>query len=121
GIATALLNGGFGVTLLDVNADALARGAQAIAGNLDGLVARGRIDREERDRRLGSLAVGSDFALLKDADLIIEAVFEKMDVKKEIFRRLDAVAKPGAVLATNTSYLSVETLAHETVRPRDVI
>lgn len=121
GIATALLQAGLSVTLIETAQDR-AEAAQAnIAKNLDGAVKRGKIDAPTRDRLLGALDIGVGVKALAQADLVIEAVFEDIEVKLDIFARLDAVCKPGAILATNTSYLDVNRIAAATSRPQDVI
>lgn len=122
GIATAALLSGLKVTLLEMSPEA-AEGAQArVAGNLRGALSRGKID-ADRFAHLTerALTLSTRYEDLAQADLIIEAVFEEMDVKKQVFARLDAVARPGAVLATNTSYLDVDEIAAVTSRPGDVL
>lgn len=111
GIAVALLDAGFPVTVVETSEAARAAGRQRITGLLDRNVKSGRLRAAEKDERLQSLAVVVDYNALKDADLIIEAVFEDMAVKTAIFRELSGLAKPGAVLATNTSYLDVGEIA----------
>ena len=119
GIATACLLSGLSVTLVETSEEALARGRDTVARNLDGAVARGKMSEA---RRAGvDLTAAVEVGALDDADLVVEAVFEEMDVKKEVFGRLDAVAKRGAVLATNTSYLDVDEIAASTSRPEDGI
>ena len=122
GIATAAVLNGLGVTLVERDeAAALAAGA-TIARNLEAAERRGKLDAEGMRRILdGGLATGVDVADLADCDLLIEAVFEDMDAKRAVFAELDRVAKPGAVLATNTSYLDVDAIAAATSRPGDVI
>ena len=121
GIATALLQAGLDVTLIETAQDR-AEAAQAnVARNLDGAVKRGKIDAATRKRLLDALQIGVGVEPLADADLVIEAVFEDMDVKLDIFSRLDGVCKAGAILATNTSYLDVNRIAAATSRPQDVI
>ncbi|MDW3224397.1 MAG: 3-hydroxyacyl-CoA dehydrogenase NAD-binding domain-containing protein [Paracoccaceae bacterium] len=122
GIATAALLSGLQVVLLEMTDEAaeLARGR--ITSNLAGALKRGKIGQDAHDSMLTSaLVIATEYDGLKDADLVIEAVFEEMDVKKTVFRQLDAVCKPGAILATNTSYLDVNEIAAETSRPGDVI
>ena len=119
GIATACLLSGLSVTLVETSEEALARGRDTVARNLDGAVARGKMSEA---RRAGvDLTAAVEVGALEDADLVVEAVFEEMEVKKEVFGRLDAVAKRGAVLATNTSYLDVDEIAASTSRPEDGI
>lgn len=122
GIATAALLSGLTVTMLEMTSEAAETAKGRISGNLQGALKRGKISKEQFDsltEKALSLATGYD--ALKDADLVIEAVFEDMEVKKKVFAQLDAVCKPGAVLATNTSYLDVNEIAAATSRPSDVI
>ena len=119
GIATACLLAGLPVTMVEATPEALERGQGTVARNLDGAVARGKMTAEAREA--ASLTASADMDALADADLVVEAVFEEMDVKKTVFRRLDEVARQGAVLATNTSYLDVDEIAAVTGRPRDVL
>ncbi|RMD48027.1 MAG: 3-hydroxyacyl-CoA dehydrogenase [Alphaproteobacteria bacterium] len=121
GISAAALAGGLEVAMVERDEAAAEAGAGRVRAIFERDVAKGRRSEAERDAILGRFSAGTDYAALADADLIIEAVFEDMDVKKEVFRRLDAVARPGAVLATNTSYLDVNEIASATSRPADVI
>ena len=122
GIATSALLAGLDVVLIEVTKDALKAAKGRIAGNLAGALKRGKIDQTRHDHLLGEmLTLSMDDADLRQADLIIEAVFEDMEVKKQVFARLEAVAKPGAVLASNTSYLDIDEIAAGTSRPKDVI
>ncbi|WFP63963.1 3-hydroxyacyl-CoA dehydrogenase NAD-binding domain-containing protein [Mesorhizobium sp. WSM4904] len=121
GIAMAFANGGFPVTLLETSAEALWRGLATIEKNYAVSVGRGSLSEEAKQQRLDLFRGSTDYADLGDCDLIIEAVFEDMAVKKEVFGRLDTVAKPGAILATNTSYLDVNAIAASTSRPQDVL
>lgn len=121
GIAICFANAGIPVTLLDVSAEALARGQQAIAAAYASMVKRGRISEQERAERVGLISGSSSYEALQDADVIVEAVFENMDLKKRIFSRLDEIAKPGALLATNTSTLDIDEIAAATRRPAEVI
>ena len=121
GIAMCFANAGIPVTLLDMNAAALERGMGVIARNYQSMVDRGRISAEEKSRRLALIRTELEYSRLGDADVIVEAVFESMALKHDIFRALDAVAKPGAVLATNTSTLDIEAIAAVTSRPDAVI
>jgi 3-hydroxyacyl-CoA dehydrogenase len=121
GIAICFANAGIPVTLLDVSAASLDRGLATVARTYQSMVDRGRLTSTEAEQRLGLIRTTLDYAELGDADVIIEAVFESMDLKREVFAKLDAVAKRGAVLATNTSTLDIETLANVTTRPADVI
>ncbi|WP_434615675.1 3-hydroxyacyl-CoA dehydrogenase NAD-binding domain-containing protein [Azospirillum sp. B2RO_4] len=121
GIAIAALDGGFQAVLVERDDAALERGVQRIADHYAGRVAAGKLDGAVAADREARLTAGTDWTLLSDADLIIEAVFEDLAVKQEVFRRLDAVARPGAVLASNTSYLDLDAIAAVTARPQDVI
>ncbi|MEO1115926.1 MAG: 3-hydroxyacyl-CoA dehydrogenase NAD-binding domain-containing protein [Pseudomonadota bacterium] len=122
GIATAALLAGFDVTMTERDQAGLDRGKATITSNLDGAVKRGKLTSEARETILSQkLSTATDLAALAGADLIIEAVFEDMGVKREIFETLDKVARPGAVLASNTSYLDVNQIAAATSRPQDVV
>jgi 3-hydroxyacyl-CoA dehydrogenase len=121
GIALAFLNAGLPVRLAEVNATALEKGSQRIRETIQSNVHRGRISEDEGARRIGNLQVTSSIQDLASADLIIEAVFENLALKKDIFAKLDTIAKPGAVLATNTSTLDVDVIAAATKRPGDVL
>ncbi|WP_421980895.1 3-hydroxyacyl-CoA dehydrogenase NAD-binding domain-containing protein [Roseibium sp.] len=122
GIATAALLAGFDVTMTERDQAGLDRGKATITSNLDGAVKRGKLTSEARETILSqNLSTATELDALGDADLIIEAVFEDMGVKSEIFETLDKVAKPGAVLASNTSYLDVNEIAAATSRPHDVV
>jgi 3-hydroxyacyl-CoA dehydrogenase len=121
GIATALLEAGFPTLLIDTQADALQRAQSRIAEVQMRAVGQGRIDQAEAQARLERLVPGGDLALARDADLVIEAVFEDMAVKTAVMAELDRVMKPNAILATNTSYLNVDTLAAATGRTDRVL
>ena len=121
GIGLAFLNAGLPVTLIESNQTALDRGLTRIRETIEGNVARGRLAAREGQARLARLRPSLDYADLGAADFIVEAVFEKLSLKKEIFVKLDAVAKPGAVLASNTSTLDVDQIAAATKRPGDVV
>ncbi len=122
GIAVACLLSGLSVVLIERDGEAVAKARKGIEKTLEGSVKRGKLKAEKRDAILSDkLLTTDDYASLSDADLIIEAVFESMEVKKEVFAKLDAVAKPGAVLASNTSYLDVDEIAAATSRPGDVL
>jgi 3-hydroxyacyl-CoA dehydrogenase len=121
GIAMSLANAGIPVTLIETTDEALQRGLATIGKNYRATAARGGLSNEEVERRIGLIrgAIGLEGAA--DADLVIEAAFENMALKKEIFGALDRIAKPGAVLATNTSTLDVDEIAQATRRPGDVL
>jgi 3-hydroxyacyl-CoA dehydrogenase len=121
GIAIAALDGVFQAVLVERDDAALERGVQRIADHYAGRIAAGKLDGAVAADREARLTAGTDWTLLSDADLVIEAVFEDLAVKQEVFRRLDAVARPGAVLASNTSYLDLDAIAAVTARPQDVI
>ena len=122
GIATAALLSRLSVTLLEMSADAGEAARGRITGNLAGALKRGKISAEQHEAMLQkALSITTQYDDLGQVDLVIEAVFEEMDVKKTVFRELDRVCKPGAVLATNTSYLDVNEIAATTSRPADVI
>ena len=122
GIATAALLSGLSVTLLEMTDEAAKAARERISGNLQGALKRGKISQDRFDHLTGTaLKVETDYLSLAQADLVIEAVFEDMGVKKQVFGKLDAVCKKGAVLATNTSYLDVNVIAQATSRPGDVI
>jgi len=121
GIAMCFANAGIPVTLLDTSQDALSRGLATIRGNYATSVARGSMTQTNADRALACIHTTDRDADLGDADVIVEAVFEDLALKKEVFRRLDAVAKPGALLATNTSTLDVDAIAAATSRPQSVL
>ncbi|MFN3546537.1 MAG: 3-hydroxyacyl-CoA dehydrogenase NAD-binding domain-containing protein [Mesorhizobium sp.] len=121
GIAMSFLNGGIPVTILEMTKEALDRGIANMEKNYAISVQRGSMTEEAKDKRMGLLTGTTDYADLTDCDLIIEAVFEEMAVKKEVFGKLDKVAKPGAILASNTSYLDVNEIAASTSRPADVL
>lgn len=121
GIAMSFANGGIPVTILETNREALDRGLGVIEKNYSISVSRGSISETEKVARMGLLAGTTDYNELADCDLIIEAVFEEMAVKREVFTKLDSVAKAGAVLASNTSYLDINDIAATTNRPADVV
>jgi 3-hydroxyacyl-CoA dehydrogenase len=121
GIAMCLANAGIPVTILETTDDALRAGFAKIEKNYAATVSKGRLSQEDMDRRMGLMTGTTDYADLGPADIVIEAVFEDMALKKDIFGKLDAVMKPGAILATNTSTLDIDEIASATKRPADVI
>jgi 3-hydroxyacyl-CoA dehydrogenase len=121
GIAMTFLDAGIPVTILEANAEALERGVAAIRRNYESGVKRGKLAAEDVEKRMALLWPTLLYDDVKDADLVIEAVFESMDVKEKVFRQLDLVAKQGAILATNTSTLDVDRIAAFTFRPQDVV
>ncbi|PWR18022.1 3-hydroxyacyl-CoA dehydrogenase NAD-binding domain-containing protein [Zavarzinia compransoris] len=121
GIAMSFANAGIPVTLLETRAEALEKGLATIRANYEATAAKGRITAAEVEARTGLIRGSLDYQDLAGADLVIEAVFESMAVKHEVFRTLDAVCKAGAVLATNTSTLDIDRIAEVTGRPQDVV
>ncbi len=121
GIAICFVNAGIPVTVIETKQEALTKGLERITSTLDADLKRGRLSPEEHSRRVGLVKGGLGLEATADADIIIEAVFEEMPIKKEIFTTLDRIAKPGAILATNTSYLDVNEIAAVTSRPQDVL
>ncbi len=121
GIAMNFANAGVPVTLLETSQEALDRGLKTIRTNYENTAKRGGMKAEDVEKRMALITPTLDYNALKDADVIIEAVFETMEVKETVFKKLDEVAKPGAILATNTSGLDVNQIASYTKRPGDVI
>lgn len=121
GIAINFLSAGIPVTLIDRDAAALERAVDTIRANYVANAAKGRIAHDDVERIMERLTATLDFAALYTCDLVIEAIFEDMAVKVDTFRRVDAVARPGAILATNTSFLDVDAIAAATARPADVL
>ncbi|MFG1223502.1 3-hydroxyacyl-CoA dehydrogenase NAD-binding domain-containing protein [Xanthobacter wiegelii] len=121
GIAVALADAGLPVTLVERDGEAAAAGLARVRDLYARPVKSGRLTQAEADRRLAGIGATADWQALAAADLVIEAAFEDMAVKQDIFRRLDQVAKPGAVLASNTSYLDLDAIAAATARPQDVV
>ncbi|WP_313806559.1 3-hydroxyacyl-CoA dehydrogenase NAD-binding domain-containing protein [Sphingobium sp.] len=121
GISMNFLSAGIPVTIVEMAQEALDRGAALMRKNYEATAAKGRMTSEQVERSMALLTTTLDFDALKECDLIIEAVYENMDVKKAIFARLDGIAKPGAMLASNTSYLSIDEIGAATGRPQDVL
>jgi 3-hydroxyacyl-CoA dehydrogenase len=121
GIAMNFANVGIPVTVVEVKQDALERGLGVVRKNYENTASKGRMTTQDVEKRMALLTGTTDFDAVKDADIIIEAVFEEMPIKKEVFAKLDALAKPEAVLATNTSTLDVNEIASATRRPESVI
>ncbi|MBV8211131.1 MAG: enoyl-CoA hydratase/isomerase family protein [Burkholderiaceae bacterium] len=121
GIAMAFANAGFPVTLIEADATALDRGRNIIRDNYAASVARGGLAQAEMDRRMERIVPTLSFNDAAGADLIVEAVFEDLEVKRKVFKQLDRIARQGAIFATNTSYLSVTSIAGFTRRPQDVV
>jgi 3-hydroxyacyl-CoA dehydrogenase len=121
GIAMSFATAGIPVTLIEINDAALERGLAIIDRNYAGSVKRGKLSEEKAAACRSLISASTDYASLADVDLVIEAVFEDPTLKKQIFARLDDACKPGAILATNTSYQDVDAIAAVTQRPQDVI
>jgi 3-hydroxyacyl-CoA dehydrogenase len=121
GIAMNFLNVGIPVTLLEVKQDALERGVGVIRKNYENTASKGKLTMEQVEQRMALLKPTLTYNDLAQADLIIEAVFETMAIKRDVFGTLDKVAKKGAILASNTSYLSIDEIASATSRPQDVV
>ncbi len=121
GITLALANGGIPVTVLETDQQALDNGLKMARGTYEASVKRGSLSQSDMEERLQRISGTIDYADIADADIVIEAVFEDMDLKKQIFNRLDEICKPGAILATNTSSLDINEIAALTNRPADVI
>ncbi|WP_067109730.1 3-hydroxyacyl-CoA dehydrogenase NAD-binding domain-containing protein [Sphingopyxis granuli] len=121
GIMMNFLQKGFPCTIVEMQQEALDRGLGVVRKNYDASAAKGRFKPEQVDQMMGLITPALELEALADCDLIIEAVYENMDVKKEIFGKLDKIAKPGAILASNTSYLDVNEIAASTGRPGDVL
>ncbi|HET7528006.1 MAG TPA: 3-hydroxyacyl-CoA dehydrogenase NAD-binding domain-containing protein, partial [Burkholderiaceae bacterium] len=121
GISMNFLNAGIPVTILEMKQDALDRGIATIRKNYEAQVKKGKLKPDVYDKRMGLLKSTLSYDDIKDADMVIEAVFEDMGVKEKVFKKLDEVMKPGAILASNTSTLDVNAIAAFTKRPQDVI
>ncbi|RJT24283.1 3-hydroxyacyl-CoA dehydrogenase [Chakrabartia godavariana] len=121
GISMNFLQAGIPVTIVEMAKDALDRGVGVIRKNYEASAAKGRFTTDKVEAMMGLLTPSLSFDDLADCDLVIEAVYENMDVKKEVFGKLDAIVKPGAILASNTSYLDVNEIASATRRPADVL
>jgi 3-hydroxyacyl-CoA dehydrogenase len=121
GISMNFLSAGIPVTIVEMGQEALDRGTGVMLRNYEASAAKGKLTAEQVGKAMGLLTPTLDFAALADCDLIIEAVYENMDVKKEVFAKLDRIAKPGAILASNTSYLDINEIAASISRPADVV
>jgi len=121
GISMNFLSAGIPVTIVEMQQEALDRGTATIRKNYEATAAKGRMKPEQVEAAMAALTPTLDFDALGECDLIIEAVYENMEVKQEIFTRLDGIAKPGAILASNTSYLDIDEIAACTARPQDVV
>jgi 3-hydroxyacyl-CoA dehydrogenase len=121
GIAMNFLNAGIAVVLLEVKQEALEKGVGQIRKNYEGSMKKGKLTQEQLDTRMGMLTPSLSYDAFKDVDLVIEAVFEDIGVKEKVFKTLDDVCKPGAILASNTSTLNMDKIAAFTKRPGDVV
>jgi 3-hydroxyacyl-CoA dehydrogenase len=121
GISMNFLSAGIPVTIVEQQQEALDRGTGVIRKNYEATASKGKMSAEQVEGAMGLLTPSLSLEDLADCDLIIEAVFENMDVKKEVFGKLDRICKPGAILASNTSYLNVDEIAASTSRPEDVV
>ncbi len=120
GISMNFLSAGFPVTIVEANEKALERGVGVMRGNYENTAKKGRLTTEQVERNMALLTPSMSLDELADCDLVIEAVFENMEIKKEIFGKLDPIVKQGAILASNTSYLDIDEIARSTQRPQDV-
>jgi 3-hydroxyacyl-CoA dehydrogenase len=121
GITMNFLNAGIPVVLLEMKQEALDKGLATIRRNYENSMKKGKLKPEQVEQRMAAVTGTLSYDAFADVDLVIEAVFENMDVKKTVFETLDKVCKPGAILASNTSYLNVDTIAGFTKRPQDVV
>ena len=121
GIAQVAAQAGYDVTLRDIGEDALRRGTTAIEKSFARFVEKGRLTAEDRDAALARITTTTDIEAANDADIVVEAVFERLDVKREVFQALDKIAREDAVLATNTSAIPITQIAAVTERPESVV
>ncbi len=121
GIAMSFANAGIPVTVVETAQEALDKGLAKIKGNYAATVQKGRLSQTDMDKRLALIRGTLNLGQAADADIVIEAVFERMDVKQDLFRKLDGIMQQGAILATNTSTLDVDRIAAATTRPQDVV
>ncbi len=121
GIAMSFADAGIPVKVLETSQEALDKGLGTVRNNYERMVRSGRISAEQRDERLGRIEGVLDYSAIGDADVVVEAVYENLDLKKQIFEKLDATMKEGAVLASNTSALDLDQMAAMTKRPEDVV
>jgi 3-hydroxyacyl-CoA dehydrogenase len=120
GISMCFANAGIPVTIVETSREALDRGLATVSKNYENTVKRGGLKADDMERRVKLMNGTTDIEAVRDADMVVEAVFEEMDLKKQVFAKLDKLAKPNAVLATNTSYLNVNEIAKATERPPSV-
>jgi 3-hydroxyacyl-CoA dehydrogenase len=121
GITMNFVNAGLPVTIVETSQEALDRGLKVVRGNYERSARNGRFTMDEVERRMALITPSLSYDDFADVDMVVEAVFERMDIKKDVFARLDAICKPGAVLATNTSFLNIDEIASATNRPESVI
>jgi 3-hydroxyacyl-CoA dehydrogenase len=121
GITMSFINAGLPVVLLESSQDALERGLAAIRRNYQGALRKGSLTESSLEERLALITPTLEYQRLRDLDLVVEAVFERMDVKQQVFQKLDEVVRPGAILASNTSTLDLDAIARFTRRPQDVL
>jgi 3-hydroxyacyl-CoA dehydrogenase len=121
GISMNFLNAGIPVTILETKPEAIERGVGVMRKNYEGQVRKGKLKPDQYEQRMALLTTTLAYDDIRDADLVIEAVFEEIGVKEQVFRQLDAVMKPGAILASNTSTLDLDRIASFTKRPQDVV
>lgn len=121
GITMNFLSAGIPVTIVESQQEALDRGVATIRKNYESSMKKGKLKPEQLEKAMGLLTPTLSLEDVKDSDLVIEAIFEKMDIKEDMFKKLDAIVKPGAILASNTSYLDVNQIARATKRPEDVV
>ena len=121
GIAQVAAAAGHDVVLRDLTEDALQRARAGISGSLGRFVAKGRLEQEDADAALGRITTTTDLGAVGDAELVVEAAFESLPVKQELFRELDRICRPEAVLATNTSAIPITSIAAVTERPESVV
>ncbi len=121
GISMNFLNAGVPVTIVEMKQEALDRGIATIRKNYENTAKKGRMTQDDVEKRMALLTPTLKLEDLADVDMVIEAVFERMDIKKDVFGKLDKIVKKGAVLASNTSYLNIDEIASATSRPEDVI
>ena len=121
GIAMSFVNAGIPVSIIETSSEFLEKGMNVIKNNYATTVSKGRLSQENMEKRMNLLTPTLDWEVIKDADIIIEAVFEEMEIKKEIFTKIDNLAKDGAILASNTSTLDIDEIANSTKRPEEVV
>ena len=121
GIAMSFVNAGIPVSIIETTSEFLEKGMNIIKNNYAATVSKGRLSQENMDKRMNLLTPTLDWDVIKDTDIVVEAVFEEMNIKKEIFTKIDALAKKGAILASNTSTLDIDEIADATSRPEEVV